>query len=145
MLGNNSHTTLIASKKSGSQLVTITNLSILKNQDGKETLYKGNRGVVITFKNKDITHQELYWIKGFNYSKLLRLIKDAGVDSISSKELKGKELWIVLKHIVMFEAGEEIDRKVILLETSPKDKVPNYPLIIEEYEGDINNDEFPEF
>ncbi len=143
-----SKTHLISSVKSGPQLVTISNVTILKDDLGEEKLYKGNKGVVITFKNDEIEHQELYWLHGHNYSKLLKLLKavDYELDHINTKHVIGRKLWIVIKHNIRVNNGIEEGRESELIAFSTESKEPNYPPLIEEYDVAAieDNNEFPE-
>jgi hypothetical protein len=142
------YTPLVSSKKSGPHLVTISNVAKLRDNLGEVKLYKGNFGVVVTFSNEEITHQELYWLHGYNYSKLLKMLQliGSGGDVLDSKEVVGKKLWIVIKHHVTIVDEVEVKREVEMFDFSAEDKVPNYPSLLEEYDvaAPIEDNEFPE-
>jgi hypothetical protein len=150
MLGENTSNKqpLIPSIKSGPHLVTISNVSKLRDNLGELKLYKGNIGVVIKFTSDQIEHEELYWLHGRNYSKLLKVLRCINYtgDSIVAKDVIGKKLWLVFRHNVIISAGEEESRTAEIIEYSNEDKKPNYPDFIEEYDiaADETNTEFPE-
>lgn len=138
---------LLSSKKSGPHLVTISQVARLRDNLGEIKLYNGNVGVVFTFINDEISHQELYWLHGYNYSKLLKLLRTigAGTDALNRKEVIGKKLWIVIKHKIKVVDGKEVDRTADMDDFSPADKKPNCPPIFEDYNiTGINTEEFPE-
>ncbi len=130
---------LLSSSKSGPCLVTISNVTKYKNKSGESIKYKGKEGVVVTFKNDEIEHEELYWIGGYNYSKFLKLL--ACVEAVFTapdyskvKNVIGRKLWIVIRHNITIENGREIKRESEITDYSPEDKKPNVPPIIEEYD-----------
>lgn len=133
---------LLSSSKSGPCLVTISNVTKYKNKSGESIKYKGKEGVVVTFKNDEIQHEELYWLGGYNYSKFIKIldildllpgILDA-VNKLNSEDVRGKKLWIVIRHNITIENGREIKRESEITDYSPEDKKPNVPPIIEEYD-----------
>jgi len=137
------YTPLVSSIKSGPRLVTISNVAKLRDNLGEVKLYKGNYGVVITFTNEELTHQELYWLAGYNYSKLLKMLSLIGcnTDSIDKREVIGKKLWLIFKHNVTIEDGKEVKRECEIVDFSAEDRVPNVPQLIEEYDiGAIDRD-----
>jgi len=157
-------TTLVSSSKSGPHLVKISNITKYRNKSGEVVRNNGNTGVVIMFENDEIKHEELYWISGHNYSKLLKLLKLIGaefkslmtkhilVDDLSNTDLTidpktvvNKVLWIVIRHNVRVVDGKEVKRESELIDFSPEDRKPNYPNLIEEYDiASEDNNEFPE-
>jgi len=150
MLGENNipRQHLLSSKKSGPQLVTISNVAKLRNDLGEEKLYKGNVGVVLNFSNDEIVHQELYWLHGYNYSKLLKLLVllECNTKQIDKREVIGKKLWLVFKHVITMIGGQEESRECEIISMSPESKVPKQSSLIEEYINDNKSDpdEFPE-
>ena len=130
------YTPLVSELKSGPYLVTISQVAKLRNTLGEVVLYKGNNGVVITFKTDEGKyHQELYWIGGLNYSKLLKLLRliGAGITRLDKREVIGKRLCIVIKTIVTLKGGFEINRKNVVEETVLPEKKDRYPSFNEEY------------
>ena len=134
---------LLSSKKSGPHLVTISNVTKYKSTSGEEIKRNGKVGVVVTFKNDEIEHEELYWIGGYNYSKLLALLTMLDVEILLADDkvlkfntigLAGKNLWIVIRHNITIENGRETKRESELTDYSTEDKKPNAPPIIEEYD-----------
>ena len=121
---------VVTSLKSGKHLVKISKIGKLGEQYSKD----GNTGVLVKFVNDDISHEELYYIGGHNYSKLLKLFKvlDMPIEithnsiKLNVKDLKEKEFWIVIKHVLGAKKRTEL--------VSVHDKEPNVPLLIEEYE-----------
>jgi len=149
-------TTLVSSSKSGPHLVRISNITKYRNKSGEVVRNNGNTGVVIMFENDEIKHEELYWISGHNYSKLLKLLKLIGAESknedtgleklhMDPKTVVNKVLWIVIRHNVRVVDGKEVKRESELIDFSPEDRKPNYPNLIEEYDiASEDNNEFPE-
>jgi len=147
MLGRkeDNHTPLISDVKSGPHFSTVVDAVVLKNNLGEEKLYKGSKGLVVTFLTLDGTkHQELYWLNNSKILKLL-LVTKTNIESAEYKELIGKKLWIVIKTKIKLENGKEVSRENEMIDFLSEHKMPNYPLIIEEYEGDLESDEFPDF
>lgn len=137
MLEENTHSkqSLKHSCKSGPQLVTISNVSVFKNKSGEVLTYRGKQGIVVTFKNDDIEHEELYWLTGYRYAKFLKLIRALGILGDNAMvELPGKKLWIVIRHNVTINNHIETMRQAEIIDFSVGEKMPNYPLIIAEYD-----------
>jgi hypothetical protein len=67
-----------------------------------------------------------------------------GIDVLDRKEMVGKKLWIVIRHKVKLENGKEMSREADMFDFSAEDKRPNVANLIEEYESENNDNEFPE-
>jgi len=139
---------LLSSAKSGPQLVTISNVTKYKNNLGEIVKRKGKEGVVVTFSG-DIQHEELYWIGGVGYSKLLRLMTLVDVpmqmnthnplmaesfNFFNTKDMVNKSLWIVIRHNILMQGDREVKRESEIIDYSPEDKKPNYAELLEEYD-----------
>jgi len=111
------------SERSGKHYVTISKTLEL----GKEYSKDGSTGVLVRFENESIVHEEIYYIGGYNYSKYLKLVREMECNHLSFTDMIGKQLWIVIKHIIAADVT-----KVKLV--SVHEKEPNVALLIEEYE-----------
>ena len=120
--------------KSGPQLVTITDVRRFVDEKGKDILEKGKVGVVVTFKNDDIEHEELYWLGGNGYNKLVKILELLSVNVNDRYKILGKTLWIVIRHNITIINDVKVKIEAEILNYSTDDSMPNYPLILETYD-----------
>lgn len=84
----------------GQYLFEISDAKTLKKSNGEPITHDGNPGLIITLKNshdeKSEIHQEVFWIDGYNYNKLLKIMEIIGIDpteEVQKKQLIGKQFW----------------------------------------------------
>lgn len=79
---------------SGQYVLTIANVNIHKKSTGEIITNNDCPGVIFTFSDDSYRHhQEVYWVNGFNHSKLIKLLAIIGVeysDDIPKKQLLNK-------------------------------------------------------
>lgn len=122
------------SVKSGPQLVTITDVRRFLDDRGKELLFKGKHGIVIKFSNDNIEHEELFWLAGHRYVKLLKLMAALSIrtEVLSPILFLNKQLWILIRHNITIEKDVEVKREADIVKFSLE--MPNHPPIYEEYD-----------
>ena len=109
----------------GQHLLTITNAKTHKKSNGDIITYEGNPGVIITYSSDGLTHEEIYWVNGYNYSRLRKLMAQIGLDAsgeISKKDLVGKQFWGVIIEYKTMNGMEEIKSEKHLVKTWEKEK-----------------------
>ena len=112
--------------EAGLFLLTISDLKMHKKSNGDLILHEDNPAVIVSFKNDNKIHQELYWIGSSNYTKLQRIILQVGLDpnkQISKKEIVGKQIMGLIKEIKTMRGSQEIGSKMVLSDTYPIDSV----------------------
>ena len=106
----------------GPHLFSILNAKTFAKSNGDPILHEGNPGLVLTFTCDAGTHQELYWIEGYNYIKLLKLLSQIGVSmagDVQKKDLLRKQFWgLIIEHKTM-RGVDEIKSERKLTETHP--------------------------
>jgi hypothetical protein len=124
---------LKSAAKSGPQYVTITEVKDFADDKGESLSANGHFGTVVTFKNDNIEHQEMYWLFGSRGNLYLRIVKK--LTDESGSHLIGKKLWIVIRHnILINDKQQEVKRESEIVHYSVGDKAPNYPAIFEQYD-----------
>lgn len=130
----------------GAYLFTISNVKTFRKSNGDPILNEGNPGLVMTLSCDAGEHQELYWIEGFNYSKLLRILSHIKVDieqDIKKKDMLGKQFWGLVIEYKTMRGVEEIKSEKKLVETSENFDFRKQDFIV--YKEDSFNIEDPAF
>ena len=128
---------LKSAAKSGPQLVTIDKVERFLDEKGRELFDNKKHAIVITFKNDNIEHEELYWIHGENHNKLLKLLSEfkLAYNAFTRGSLLNQKLWIVIRHNILIDDKQnEVKRESEIVHYSVDEQMPNYPTILEEYD-----------
>lgn len=107
----------------GQHQLTIVNCNTHKKSSGELITNNGSPGVVFTFENQGLLHQEIYWVEGFNYKKLQEILGVIGVDptyDIVKKDLIGKMFWGKIVEYKTMRGVEEIRNEKKLTDVSGK-------------------------
>lgn len=108
--------------KTGVHLVCVTDVIIVKDDDGKIIKTKeGETGIVIRFSTGDNLHfDQEYWINGTRQSFFLKMCASAKIDPSNQKfkaEATGKRLWICIKEVYDIDGDkvvlDELEQPVI--------------------------------
>lgn len=128
---------------SGLHNLTITDVRMHKKSNGEIITYQGNPGIVLSFSKDGLIHQELYWINGYNYTKLQKLLVLIGLDptnEIHKKEIIGRGFWGVIIEVKVMRGSEFIKSEKKLTNTYPYSELaPNYSGDFIEFKEDSFN------
>ena len=111
---------LISEVPPGAHLFTIIQARMFAKKSGELILHEGNPGLILTISSELGNHQELYWINGFNYPKLLKLMKEIGIDTdkdIQRKALLKKKFWGVITETKTMRGTIEVGSEKRLTKT----------------------------
>lgn len=122
---------------SGIHSLVISDLKMHKKSNGEIILHEDNPAVIVSFKNEDKIHQEIYWIGSNNYTKLQRIILQVGLDpnvQINKKDIVGKKVWGLIQEIAYMRGSEKLRGEFKLAETFEiSDSPPKYNKDLIEY------------
>jgi hypothetical protein len=109
----------------GQHLFTITNARNHKKSNGELITYEGNPGVILSYSSEGLVHEEIYWVNGYNYSRLRKLLAQLGLDpagEIIKKDLIGKQFWGEIMEYKYMRGVQEVKSEKHLINTWEKEK-----------------------
>jgi len=102
----------------GINLVAVSRIEKYCRPGGDPIFYNGSSGIIIDFVLVDPTletrkiHQEIFWLNGFNRSKLDKLLARIDCDlksDIKKKDIINRKLWIYLRAIYKVKPDGHVD------------------------------------
>lgn len=129
-----SRSTYIAFKRelsAGIYPLLISDISVIKSGE--------NPQVIVSFENNGNTHQEMYWIGSTNYTKLQKIILQAGLnpsEQVKKKDIVGKSVLGLITELKTMRGAEEIKSEKRLSETAEIGTEPKFKTELITYKQD---------